>query len=383
MRESMKSDSFSKLLAIVKTHDFQEPKTARALGDFSLFIGLTLGGIAVFLLSDNLLVKIAAMFFSTCGCLGMSTNAHTASHYAAVRSRWLNKAMTYFGYAFFFGVSATYWWNKHCVVHHPAPNLVGKDDDIDLAPFFAITEDQFEKGPLRLLHRFQWVLVPLALCLNEFNIQRSGWVFLLSKLRNRGERKAAHWIDLATLLLHWATWVVAPMFFFAPLAVLGFYALRMVLMGYAMFVAFAPAHFPEEAVAAEAEQKTADFILRQTATSVNFRTGRFGALLCGGVEYQIEHHLFPWIPPYYYPQLSKIVSEFCRRHGYPYRTLGWLEATWKSLVVFYRPKRVLARLDACMNEVGVNDSAERSRRFATGGMPAAADAKTVPTFTRQ
>lgn len=346
----MSDGSFNALLAIVKAHRFQEPKSARALAELALFVGMTLGGVAVFLLSDNLPVQLGGLFVSTCGSLGMSTLAHTASHYAAVGGKRLNRFLTYLGYPFFFGVSATYWWNKHCVVHHPTPNLIGIDDDIDLSPFFAITEDQFHKGPLRRFHSLQWLFVPIALAINEFNVQRSGWVFLAGKLRDPGARTAAHWLDLATLAAHWGTWLFLPMLFIAPLEAAGLYVVRMVLMGYAMFIAFAPAHFPEEAVAAEADQKTTDFLLRQTATTVNFRTGRFGALLCNGVEYQIEHHLFPWISPYHYPELSKIVSAFCRQHGYPYRTLGWWEGVWKSLVVFYRPKPVLPRLEECKDD---------------------------------
>lgn len=374
----MSQGSFNALLALVKEHQFQDPKPARALAELALFIGMAMGGVAVFLGSSNLAIQIAAMFVSTCGCLGMSTLAHTASHYTAVRGRGLNKFLTYFGYAFFFGVSATYWYNKHCVIHHPTPNLIGKDDDIDLAPFFAVTEDQFKKGPLRFLHHVQWMLIPLALALNEFNIQRSGWIFLIKKLRNPRERKADHWVDLVVILSHWVTWLLLPMLFLTPLEAVGLYVLRMALMGYAMFVAFAPAHFPEEAVAAVPNQNTADFILRQTATTVNFRTGPFGRLLCGGVEYQIEHHLFPWIPPYYYPQLSKIVAEFCRKHGYPYETLGWWEATWKSLVVFYRPKRVLGQLDVCMRE---SSAAASAALFPSTAMPALATAIEAETAT--
>ncbi len=383
----MATETFSTLLAIVKERGPHEPKTARTLADLVSLLGMTLGGIAVFLLSGNVAIKAAAMFISTCGCLGISTIAHTASHYTAFRKKWPNRFLTYFGYPFFFGVSASYWWNKHCVVHHPTPNLIGKDDDIDLSPFFAITDDRWNKGPFRFLHRVQWLLIPVALSFNEFNIQRSGWVFLIKKLRDRHERKASHWIDVAALLSHWATWVLLPMLFFAPIDVIGFYVLRMALMGYAMFIGFAPAHFPPEAEAAEADQKTADFILRQTATTVNFRTGRFGALLCGGVEYQIEHHLFPWIPPYYYPELSKTVSEFCRQHGYPYRTLGWGEGTWKSLAVFYRPKRVLARLDECMDAAKTAADAKVYPRsdipppFVTDNMTG--DMKTVSTVRCQ
>jgi fatty acid desaturase len=345
----MSSEPFKALQELVRRHDFEDMRAARGFVELGLILLMLLGGLVMMLMSDNLGVQIAGLFISTCGCLGMATSAHTSSHYATSNSRPMNRFLTYFGFPFFFGVSATYWWNKHVVVHHPVPNIVGLDDDIDLRPFFAITESDDGRAR-RLYYRLQWILAPLALALNEFNIQRSGWIFLVKRLRDPKQRRRSHWADLGTLVLHWGTWVVLPMFFFPPLHVIGFYALRMALMGYAMFVAFAPAHFPDEAVAAGAKEGSADFILRQTATTVNFRTGPFGALLCGGVEYQIEHHLFPAISPRHYPALAKVVSAFCREHGYPYRTLGWWEAIWKSLVVFYRPKRVLPRLAECMEK---------------------------------
>jgi linoleoyl-CoA desaturase len=340
---------FKALQELVKQHAFHDRKAARGFFELGLILAMLLGGIALFLATDSVLVRIAALLISTCGSLGLSTCAHTASHNATSNSEGMNRFLTYFGFTFFFGVSATYWWHKHCVVHHPVPNLIGEDDDIDLAPFFAITESP-DGRTQRLFYRLQWLLVPFALGLNEFNIQRSGWLFLVKRLRDPRQRQASHWLDLGILALHWATWMFLPMLVFSPLSVIGFYAVRMALMGYAMFIGFAPAHFPEEAVAAVGQEKSADFILRQTAATVNFRTGAFGALLCGGVQFQIEHHLFPWISPYHYPELSKIVETFCRQHGYPYRTLGWGEATWKSLVVFYRPKQVLAQLSECMDK---------------------------------
>ncbi|HWU86405.1 MAG TPA: acyl-CoA desaturase [Kofleriaceae bacterium] len=352
----MSTEPYRALQALVKQRDFEDLKAARGFFELALILIMTLGGLALCLLSDQLVVQIAALLISTCGCLGMSTSAHTSSHYCTSNSRPLNRFLTFFGFPFFFGVSATYWWHKHCVVHHPVPNLIGEDDDIDLSPFFAITESG-DGRTRRLFYRLQWLLVPLALALNEFNIQRSGWLFLTKRLRDPKQRRPIHWLDLGTLALHWATWVFVPMLFFSPLSVIGFYALRMALMGFAMFVGFAPAHFPAEAVAAVSTEKSADFILRQTATTVNFRTGPLGALLCGGVEYQIEHHLFPSISPRHYPELSKIVEAYCREHGYPYRTLGWWEATWKSLVVFYRPKRVLPRLADCMEKPAASPAA--------------------------
>jgi len=363
----MTIEPYKVLQARVKEYGFQEKNQARGFFELALILGMTMGGIALFLMTDSVPLKVVAMLISTCGCLGMSTMAHTASHYTLANSRAVNQFLTYFGFPFFFGVSAKYWWQKHCIVHHPVPNVVGVDDDIDLAPFFAITDDQLKTKRGRIIAKFQWIVIPFALALNEFNIQKSGWQFLLKKLRDPSQRRLGHWVDLFVLCLHWATWVFVPMLFVAPLHALEFYAMRMALMGYAMFVGFAPAHFPAEAAAAEASEKNADFVLRQTATSVNFRTGIFGALLCGGVEYQIEHHLFQAISPYHYPELAKIVESFCREYGYPYKTLGWWEGTWKSLLVFYRPKKVLARLDECMDRSAPR---LRSARLAGGAAEA-------------
>jgi fatty acid desaturase len=136
------------------------------------------------------------------------------------------------------------------------------------------------------------------------------------------------------------------MLIFPPSHVLAFYALRNAMMGYLMFAAFALAHYPDEAVFIDKSQLADDYVLRQTATTINFRTGFFGRLVCAGVDYQIEHHLFPGVPHVYYSEMSRVVEDYCHRHGYPYRTLGWGEAIWKSLVIFYRPKKVFDEVAA-------------------------------------
>ena len=146
--------------------------------------------------------------------------------------------------------------------------------------------------------------------------------------------------------LHYACWIILPMLFFSPLNGLGFYALRIAFMGYAMFAVFAPGHFPAEAACLDAAEERTDFIALQTSASVNFRTGIIGRFFCGGLEYQIEHHLFPHVAHIYYPKMSPLVEEFCRQYGYPYRTLTWRQAIWKSLAVFRTPKRIETAAEA-------------------------------------
>ena len=91
---------------------------------------------------------------------------------------------------------------------------------------------------------------------------------------------------------------------------------------------------------------TENFLLLQTATTINFRGGPIGRLLCGGVDYQIEHHLFPTISPRHYRQMSRHVKAFCDRHGYPYRSESWGRAIWQSVMTFRRPKPIHEGLPA-------------------------------------
>lgn len=349
---------YQELARTLRQEGWYEPATRRILFELGLHIVLCLGGIAVAVSTGNFAIKAAAFLTSAAGALGIATNTHTSSHFATSRHAWLNRFLTYFGYTFFFGTSASYWWHKHCVVHHPTPNLIGIDYDADLMPFFAINENDLKNshGLQRILFRTQGVIIPFVIALNTFNTQRQGWQYLLPILFDRKQRRARHWIDLGVLALHWGIWVLLPIILFGPAAVLPVYATEMLLLGYGMFIAFAPAHYPAEAAFAAKDQRNEDFVLRQTVTTVNFRTGPVGRFLCAGVEYQIEHHLFPGIPHVYYPKLSPVVKRYCEENGYPYRTLGWAEAVWKALLVFRRPKRVTPELRALLPDSQPVDS---------------------------
>lgn len=326
-----------------------ERPAGRIMFELALNLSLALSGIAVFLLSDSAPVRAAGMLVSTAGSMGIGTGAHTASHYAASRKRWVNELLTYFGHPLFLGLSVTFWRYKHLSLHHPAPNIIGVDKDSDFYPWFALTED--EVGRARGFRRFyykrlQWALLPLALVLNGLNMQRQGWAHLLGKLRASKQRGKALWMDLSALALYFALWVGAPCLFFAVADVLIFYVIRIGLMGYAMFAVFAPGHLPPEAVRIKADQRGSDHYLLQALSTVNFRAGRFGSLICSGLQYQIEHHLFPGVSHIHYAKMSALVEQFCREQGLPYRSYAWPEVLWKSLVVFWAPQPVMSDVEA-------------------------------------
>lgn len=361
---SMLDEGYLQLAARVKNGKWARRPTRRLL--IELAIHLTVMGVGIYgMIAWPFWPAVAGYVLFVCGAIGVATHTHSSSHHTTSTNAWFDKALTYFGYTVIHGLSTGYWYHKHVVVHHPAPNVLGVDDDADLLPFFVLSERDAKAatpGWRWYYRRVQFILLPLALSLNHVNIQISGWRYLVNELRDRKSRSSASLVDLGLLALHYILWVGVPLVFFSPAGVLAFNAARLVGVGYGMFIVFAPAHFPAEAVLADESQKRVDFVLRQTATTVNFRTGPIGRFLCSGVEYQIEHHLFPRISHVYYPELSPLVEQFCRERNYPYRTLGWFEAIWKSLATFYRLRPVVENLETVRGRQNQPTAAEARDR---------------------
>ncbi|QQS49159.1 MAG: fatty acid desaturase [Acidobacteriota bacterium] len=318
--------------------------TGRILLELLFHLTLAITGTVVFVTADAWWARACGLIGLVAGSMGVGTNTHTSSHYGTSEKRWVNEWLTYFGYPFFLGLSATFWWRQHVTVHHHAPNVIGIDDDADLWPWFAMTQSEVERsrGWRRWYYQnAQWLVFPLALAANGFNFVRTGWRHVIRMLRNRGERKRAHWIDLGALALHNVIYLGVPMIFFTPGDVTGFYLLRTALLGYGMFAMQAPGHFPAEAARLAIDQRRADFVLLQTANTVNFDSGWIGRLFSSGLGFQIEHHLFPNLSHVHYRRLSPLVREMCRRNGYPYHSFGWDHVVWKCWMVFRKPRPVV------------------------------------------
>ena len=336
-------DDITRLRQELKQRGWDRKATGRVLFELVLHVGVALSGITLFIISDSIFVGACAMVLSTAGSMGVGTNSHTSSHYGTSNKKWANELLTFFGFPVVLGLSASYWRYMHVIRHHPAPNVIGMDMDHDLMPWFCLIEKEINEltGLRRFYHeRLQWAVFPFALAVNGFTFQIAGWRYLLTVLRNPRQRKKLHWIDLGALLSHFVIWLAAPMILFSATDVLLFYLLRIGLMGYAMFAVLAPGHYPAEAVCLAKDHEEQDSLLRLTSTTLNFRTGFLGRFICSGLEYQIEHHLFPRLSHVHYRKMSNLLKEFCRRYGYPYRTLGWDQAVWRSLSVLGAPKVV-------------------------------------------
>jgi linoleoyl-CoA desaturase len=331
----------SALKAQFRARGFYRKPTGRILLQLLLH-GLTAGtGLVLIVGTDGFWPAALGVVMFTAGQVGLATNTHTSAHFATSNRRWLNQALTYLGYPLMLGLGATYWWSKHNAWHHGSPNVLEVDEDIQLKPWFAFSQDEVRSaGPLaRLYYRVQWISLPVIM-LMSLQLQLSSVRYLLRTARSPRGWTGAHWLDAALLALSWTLWVGLPLAVWPAWDVVGFTAMRLVVMSCTLFAVFAPAHMPAEAHALHDAQRGDDPILLQTSTTLNFRTGALGAWLISGLQFQIEHHLFPGVSHVYYPSMSSLVADFCRRNGYPYRTLGWGEGLWKTFAAFAHPRPV-------------------------------------------
>jgi linoleoyl-CoA desaturase len=312
--------------------------------ELAVHVSLALFGIAIFLFTEPLWLRILGMLISTYGSVGVGTNTHTATHYGASRHRWVNEVLAYFGYPFFLMLGATFWRHRHITLHHANPNVMGIDGDCDFPPFFASTDQEVAKG-IGYFGRYQHLVFPCMAWLNSYLRQIGSWRHLFAILPDKSRRRMAHWADLVVMLLHIVVWFVIPSFFFPVLNVIGFNLMRIGLLGYPLYWVLAPGHYPAEALCIAKGDWKKDFVLLQTATTINFRTGFFGSLVCSGLQYQIEHHLFPGYSHIYYKRMAPMVQEFCVKNGYPYRMFGWAESVLKTFEIFAKPKHVYANVE--------------------------------------
>ncbi len=338
----------------MKAHGFYERPLIPVLAMWAGHLALGLGGLAFLIWTDNLALKALGLAISAFGFIGIGAFGHSASHNSFGQSEKINRLMYFISYPVLVHLSATYWRYSHVMVHHPAPNVVGIDDDCDLRPLFGLNHEHLAtlSAPFRRWPALQGLLLPLVLPLNGFNMMRHSWTFLFRQLRGKGRRKPEVWLDIACMLVNPILFLVLPSFFFPFSQVALVHALRIMLMGIGLFAVLAPGHFPEDAACLKADQRGAgDFYLRQGASTINFRTGPIGRFLCCGLEYQIEHHFFPSVSPVHYPALSRLVREFCLQTGIPYRTYGWGQAIWLSWRSFFYPKAVVDDVESLRQPV--------------------------------
>ncbi len=247
---------------------------------------------------------------------------HDGGHGSFSKYKFLNKAA---GSSLnFLGGSAIMWNMKHNIIHHTYTNIDGIDDDIEARPWlrFASTQKKLK------LHKFQqyyfWFLYALLHLL---------WIFLTDYKKYFQRRIGSVQLRKMTPYEHFSFWaakaIYAFMFVALPIMLLGFvpwlvgFLTITMVTGFATSIVFQLAHTVEPTEFPMPNETTgkieSEWAVHQINTTANFATkNKTISWLLGGLNFQIEHHLFPRISHVHYPAISKIIKKTCGEYGINY-----------------------------------------------------------------
>lgn len=235
---------------------------------------------------------------------------HEASHRQIFASGPANDRVGRFLATFVVGMSYTWWMTKH-TRHHANPNQIGKDPDIEIDTISFIEEDAASaKGLRALITRKQgYAFFPLLL-LEGINLH----YISIRTLVSRGPVKG-RWYELTAITMHFVVYLTL-LFWFLPVGMaFAFLGVQMAVFGLYMGASFAPNHKGMPIIPNDAKL---DFFSKQVLTGRNIKGKYWATALMGGLNYQVEHHLFPNMPRPYLAKAGEIVKEYCRTLDVPY-----------------------------------------------------------------
>ncbi|NDL58840.1 fatty acid desaturase family protein [Phytoactinopolyspora mesophila] len=260
---------------------------------------------------------------------------HDSAHRQIFASnRWNEWAARVFS-GLFTGLSYGWWQSKHNR-HHGNPNKEGADPDIASGALaFTPAIAQERRGlSARLVRKQGYYFFPL-LFLEGLSLHAASIQTIMSRkpLKHRA-------CEAAFVLTRLGGYVAVLFIFLPPGKAAAFLGVQMALFGLLLGASFAPNHIGMPIVPSNAK---VDFLRRQVLMSRNIRGGWAVDVAMGGLNHQIEHHLFPNMPRPNLRRTKPIVREYCNRHGIAYAETGMFEAF--GLVVRYLNRVGLAGKD--------------------------------------
>jgi len=272
---------------------------------------------------------------------------HDGGHQAYSNHPWVNTLMAMT--LELMGGSSYLWRWKHVVFHHTYVNITGHDTDIDLGMLARLTPHQKRLRYHRWQHLYLWPLYGLLAIkwqlVDDFRKLISG------RINNQPFPRPTGWelvIFVAGKVIFFSVAFGTPLLFHSVGVVLFYYGIAGLVTGTALSVVFQVAHCVEEAEFPLPRANTGRidqaWAIHQVETTVDFaRRSRVVAWCVGGLNFQIEHHLFPRISHVHYPAISKVVEQTCRDFGIRYTEFKSFRA---GMVSHFRWLRRMGRPNA-------------------------------------
>jgi len=291
-------------------------------------------------------IALSLLLGATLSAIGFNI-MHDACHGSYSQKKWVNDLLALTLNAL--GGNAFIWKQKHNVIHHSYTNVDGVDDDIAKSPIIRQCNTQVWKPAHRLQHIYIWVVYALSSFL---------WIFVMDMSKYATKRiykTGLQKMDTKEHVIFWVSKVLYLVFYIAvPAYIVGWgawavgFLCMQVAMGLSLSVVFQLAHVVEETTFEHAESDQLlienEWAIHQVNTTANFAPrSKSISWFVGGLNFQVEHHLFPRISHVHYPALSKIVARNCSEHGIRYNSIDTMGGAIRS---HYRFMRLLGQKPA-------------------------------------
>jgi linoleoyl-CoA desaturase len=331
-----------------KINHYFEEKGKSHYGNYSLFLK------AIILMTCFVAVYTNLVFFTPktifalgeCVLLGGIVSAigfnimHDGAHGSFSKHKWINHFA-----AFSLNVlgGSSFMWNvKHNIIHHAYTNVDGMDDDIDIQPWMRMSTTQKKYKLHKYQHFYFWVLYCLLYIL---------WIFVLDYQKYFKARIGAMPIKKMSVkdnLVFWGFKLFNAFLYVAlPIYKVGFahwligFLVFTSVAGLVLSLVFQLAHTVEHTAFPMPDVDTNrledEWAIHQIKTTANFATNsKIVSWLVGGLNFQIEHHLFPKISHVHYPKISKIIRQACKEHGIDYIEYPKVRIAVSSHVAFLK-----------------------------------------------
>jgi fatty acid desaturase len=309
---------YAELKHLVKQRGLLDRQSAYYAVKIPLTLGLLAVSVALLLIFGATWLQLLNAAFLAFAFVQVGLLAHDWGHRQfSFRTSWMNDWATIFLGNLSIGISRQWWIDKHNE-HHGHPNQIDADPDIEI-PLLAFEEGQAleKQGFARFVVKYQAILIlPLSL-LQALSLHRSSIRFLVEKKARRPL------VEALAIGAHFALYFGLLFSVLEPLQAVLFVAVHRGLFGLFMVSIFAPNH---KAMPVLDRDSQVGFLRRQVLTSRNVIAHPVTDFWYGGLNYQIEHHLFPGLPRNKLREAQPIIKDFCRDHAIAYHETSVLQS---------------------------------------------------------
>ena len=307
---------YAELKRLVKQAGLLEKQPGYYASKMLVNMGLLAFGILVLVFVDDVWLQMLNAAFLAFVVVQIGFIGHDVGHQQAFRTNRYNDVLGLV-ISFLVGISRTWWVEKHNE-HHSNPNHVDLDPDIDI-PVIAFSEEQAlgKTGVFRLISRYQAFLFYPMISLEGISLRVASSLYMV---RNKVKYPVTEPLIMAA---HMVIYFGSVFYLLSLWQAVMFLAVNQLVVGLYTGSTFAPNH---KGMLLLGEDTQMDFLRRQVLTARNVKSGFINDLLYGGLNYQIEHHLFPSMSRNQLKEAQKIVKPFCKAHSISYHETSLLQS---------------------------------------------------------